>query len=41
MAFILYRKATDEIRRMAAALQDLSLPPGSNIAILSKIVRTG
>jgi long-chain acyl-CoA synthetase len=31
-----YRKATDEIRRMAAALQDLSLPPGSNIAILSK-----
>lgn len=31
-----YRKATDEIRRMAAALHALRLPPGSNIAILSK-----
>jgi long-chain acyl-CoA synthetase len=31
-----YGKASDEIRRMATALQAMHLPPASNIAILSK-----
>src|SRR5690349_9857759 len=31
-----YQKAGSEIRRIAAALRDLQLPPGSSIAILSK-----
>ena len=31
-----YREAGNEIRRVAAAIKNLNLPPGSNISILSK-----
>ena len=31
-----WKQAGDEIRRMAASLRSLQLPPGSNVAILSK-----